>query len=264
MDPTRLGASLRAVRLRLRLRQCDVAPRCNLSGSTVSRIERGHIGSFALDSLLAVCGVLQVRIDFVPRWRGGDLDRLLYASHAAMHERLARILGRLPSWVMAPEVTFAVFGERGVIDILAFHPGRRVVLVIELKTQLVDVHKLLAQVDRYRRLARRIARGRGWNANTVGVWVVMRESMTNRRRVATHASVLRVALPNDGQAARRWLHDPVGGLAALSFLSDVHGQTVRGEATTRRRVRAVAEGSPERGGTTVAAALPPERPATSR
>jgi hypothetical protein len=151
-----------------------------------------------------------------------------------------------------------------VIDILAFHPGRRALLVIELKTQLVDMHELLGQVDRYRRLARRIARERGWNADTVGVWVVMRETMTNRRRVGAHASVLRVALPDDGQAARRWLRDPVGGLAALSFLSDVHGQTVRGEATTRRRVRAAAEAPPERGGSTVAAALPPERPATAR
>jgi transcriptional regulator with XRE-family HTH domain len=262
--PTRLGASIRAVRVRLRLRHCDVAARCNLSPSTVSRIERGHIGSFALDSLLAVCGVLRVRIDFVPRWRGGDLDRLLYASHAAMHERLARILGSLPSWVMAPEVTFAVFGERGVIDILAFHQGRRVVLVIELKTQLVDVHDLPAQVDRYRRLARRIARGRDWNADTVGVWVVMRESMTNRRRVAAHASVLRVALPDDGQAARRWLRDPVRGLAALSFLSDVHGQTVRGRATTPRRVRAPVQAPRERGGNRVVAASTPERRPTAR
>jgi len=186
------------------------------------------------------------------------MDRLLSAGHAAMHERLARIVGHLPSWVMAPEVTFAVFGERGVIDILAFHPGRRVVLVIELKSQLVDVHELLGQVDRYRRLARRIARGRGWNADTVGVWVVMRESMTNRRQVAAHASVLRVALPDDGQAARRWLRDPVGGLAALSFLSEMHGQTVRGTATTPRRVRAPVEALSERGGNTVVAASPPE------
>ncbi|MDP9272596.1 MAG: hypothetical protein M3O93_03550, partial [Chloroflexota bacterium] len=162
------------------------------------------------------------------------------------------------SWVMAPEVTFSVFGERGVIDILAFHPGRRVVLVIELKTQLVDLHELLAQVDRYRRLARQIARGRGWNADTEGVWVVMHEAMTNRRRVAAYKSVLRVALPDDGRAARRWLLDPVGRLAALSFLSDVHGQTVRGTAITPSRIRAVAEAPPERGGNTLVAASPPE------
>jgi hypothetical protein len=160
-------------------------------------------------------------------------------------------------------VTFAVFGERGVIDILAFHPGRSVVLVIELKRKLVDVHELLAQVDRYRRMARRIARERGWNGDTVGVWVVMRDSMTNRRRVAAHASVVRVALPDDGQAARRWLRDSVGSLAALSFLSDVHGQTVRGTATTPRRVRGSVEAPRERGANTVVAAAP-ERPTTAR
>jgi hypothetical protein len=166
-----------------------------------------------------------------------------------MHERLARILRIQPGWVMAPEVTFAIFGERGVIDILAFHPGRRVALAIGLKTQPVDLHELLAQTDRYRRLAKRIARERGWAADTVGLWVVMRDSMTNRRRVAAHASVVRVALPDDGQAARRWLRDPVGSLAALSFLSDVHRGTVRVNATTPHRVRALAEAQPERGRT---------------
>jgi hypothetical protein len=53
-------------------------------------------------------------------------------------------------------------GERGIIDVLAWHAGRRCLLVIELKTELVDPAALLAQVDRYRRLALALARERGW------------------------------------------------------------------------------------------------------
>ncbi|MEA2632936.1 MAG: hypothetical protein QOE66_3155, partial [Chloroflexota bacterium] len=70
---------------------------------------------------------------------------------------------QLPGWILAPEVSFAIYGERRVIDILAWHPGRRALLLIELKTELVDMNELLGTLDRKRRLARRIAQERGWD-----------------------------------------------------------------------------------------------------
>jgi hypothetical protein len=123
---------------------------------------------------------------------------------------------------VVPEVSFAVYGERGVIDILAFHAAHRKLLVIELKTQLVDVQELLSAVDRYRRLAPRVAAERGWAAREAAIWVVLRDTTTNRRRVAAHVTVLRSALPHDGRTVRGWLRAPHGRLAALSFLSDLH------------------------------------------
>ena len=64
-----------------------------------------------------------------------------------MHEALARYLGSLPGWVHAPEVSFAIFRERGVIDILAFHSATGSLLVIELKTELVSLEELLTAMD---------------------------------------------------------------------------------------------------------------------
>ena len=167
VDPIRLGGAIRAVRIRLRLRQLDVAQKSGLSRSTVSRIERGEMGSLSIDAVLSVARALGMRIDLVPRWRGGELNRLLSAGHSALHEYPSRAFARLHEWLVAPEVTFSVFGERGVIDVLAYHPRRRALLVVELKTQLVDVQGLLGQIDRYRRLARRIARDRGWVGDAV-------------------------------------------------------------------------------------------------
>ncbi len=233
----RLGAVFRAVRVHRGSRQRDVAERAGTSPSTISRIERGHLATLALDTLLAVAAALEVRIDFVPRWRGGDLDRMLGAGHGQMHEQMARLLRRHAAWIAVPEVSFSVYGERGVIDILAFHPGRRKLLVIELKTQLVDVQELLSAVDRYRRLAPRLAADRGWAVSDVSTWVVMRDTTTNRRRVAAHATVLRAALPDDGRTLRRWLRNPAGRLAALSFLPDAHPGTVRVGSTGQHRVR---------------------------
>lgn len=172
---------------------------------------------------------------------------MLGAGHGRLHEQVARLLQRQPGWITSPEVSFSVFGERGVIDVPAFHPARRMLLVIELKTELVDVQALLTAVDRYRRLAPRRASEKGWQARDVATWVILRDTSTSRRRVAAHATVLRSALPSDGRTMRSWLRDPHRPLAALSFLSDVHGGTAKPRSGGPRRVRLGVARSPHAG-----------------
>lgn len=221
MDDPRVGAALRAVRIRRGWRQADVAGHAGVSVTAVSRAERGQIDRMPLATLRRVAAALDIRVDLVPRWRGADLDRLLNAGHAEMHEWLAGYFDRLPGWVRAPEVSFAVFGERGVIDILAWHPGRRALLVIELKTEFADVNELVGVMDRRRRLAAGIGRERGWDPATVSVWVIVADTPTNRRRHQRSRGLLRSAFPLEGHAMRAWMHDPVRSVAGLSFWSNV-------------------------------------------
>lgn len=210
-----------------------MAAAAGVSQSTVSRVERGNLRLLTVDSVLRVTEALEIRIEWTPRWRGGDLDRMLNAGHAAMHNSVARLLKGSP-WLLAPEATFAIYGERGVIDILAFHPRTQALLVIELKTDLVDVHDLLASVDRYRRLAPKIARDRGWRAQSVSCWLIFRDTATNRRRVAAHAPVLQVAFPHDGRTMRRWLREPGSQIAAVSFVADSTRRPIGGRTGVRR------------------------------
>jgi len=169
------------------------------------------------------------------RWQGGDLDRLINARHSALHESIARRLLALSGWEIAPEVSFSIRGERGVIDILAWHASSRTLLVIELKTEIVDVNDLMGGVDRKRRLAMVIARDRGWLATSVSMWVIIAESSTNRRRVAAHATTLRAAFPTDGRTINGWLREPAAPVACLSFWSDAsQGSANRGLATVKR------------------------------
>ncbi len=242
MDDQRLGAILRAVRIRRRLRIIDVKARSGVSPSVISRIERGHLDTVSLATLRKVAAALDVRIDVRAFGRSGDLDRLVNARHAALHEGVARDLGRLPGWHFHPEVSFAIGVERGVIDILAIHPARKAVLVIELKTEIVDVNELVGTFDRKVRLALRIASERGWASGpgwTVGSWVVIAEGRTNRRRVQAHASMLRAAFPSDGRSIRGWLAEPEGRMRCLSF------RALEGVGRTgTRRVRTSAPRSP--------------------
>ena len=192
---------------------------------------------YRVATLERVAEALDVRLDLIPRWHGGDLDRMLNAGHAALHETVARLLGS-HGWLLAPEATFSVYGERGAIDVLAIHPSLGVLLVVELKTQIVDVEGLIGAVDRYRRRAPGIARDRGWAPLSVAAtWVAVRDTPTNRRRLAAHAFTLRAAFPDDGRTVRGWLARPEGPLDALSFLSDSHTTTVSAAASGVKRVR---------------------------
>ena len=218
MHDTRLGSAIRLIRQRRGLTQEALGDKAGLSKSTVSRIERGHLDALGLRAVRAIAGELDIRVDLMPRWRSGDLDRLLNRRHSTLHELVARwFADELPAWVLAPEVSFSIYGERGVIDILAWHPGRCALLIIELKTDIVDVNDLVGAAERRRRLARTIAAERGWDPATVSVWVVVAASRTNRRRLAAHRAMLRAAFPADGRRIQSWLRDPGRAVAALSM-----------------------------------------------
>jgi transcriptional regulator with XRE-family HTH domain len=226
MEDQRIGSMLRAIRIRKRWRQSDLAARARVSRWMVLRIEHGRLATVPIGKLRAVAAALDARIDAVVRWQGGDLPRLLGARHSRMHEAMARFFGDLPDWTAEPEVSFSIYGERGIVDILAWHPSRRILLVIELKTEIVDVNELLGTLDRKRRLAVDIARSRGWRPLAIATWVVVANGRSNRRAIAEHAAVLRAKLPTDGRAIRAWLRDPTGSVNALSFMPSVQGMHI--------------------------------------
>ncbi|HWH24438.1 MAG TPA: helix-turn-helix domain-containing protein, partial [Candidatus Limnocylindria bacterium] len=134
MDDQRLGAAFRQVRIKRGWTQAELARRCGVSAGLISLIERGHLDRVSVRILRRVAAQLEIFVSIRPTSRAGELDRLINAGHAAMHEELARHLDSLPGWLHAPEVSFAVYREPGVIDILAFHPQTGSLLVIELKT----------------------------------------------------------------------------------------------------------------------------------
>ena len=237
MNSSRIGRGLRAIRIRTNLTQQVVATRAGVPRAVVARIERGDLARVRVEQLFAVSNALRADLDILLRWNGADLDRLLNAGHSAMHELVVGIL-TAAGWEVVPERSFSIWGERGVIDLLAWHAATRSLLVVELKTEIVEVQLLIGTVDRYRRLAPQVVRDLGWEPHTVGVWVAMAESPTNRRRLSEHAGVLRAAFPSDGRTVAGWLRRPSGPLMALSFLSDVRVANRTAARSSRRRVRA--------------------------
>jgi transcriptional regulator with XRE-family HTH domain len=237
MDDRRLGHTLRAIRLRLALTQDELGTAANRSRHIVGRVERGTVDGIDLPTIRAIAAAHGVDIDVLVRWRGGDLGRLVNARHAALHEVIAERFAALPSWTFEPEVSFASFGERGVIDGLAWHPATGSLLVVELKTEIVDVNDLMASMDRRLRLAAEIGATRSWHARSVSCWVAIADSRTNRRTVARHARVLRAKFPDDGRSVGGWLRAPAAPIRALGFVPIAQFARSGAAVSGTRRVR---------------------------
>lgn len=212
----------------------------------ISELERGHFEDHTLRAIRCVAAVLDIRIDQIPRWRGGDLGRLLNARHAVLQNAGIQRFDQLPEWQAWPEVTFAMYGERGSIDILAWHPPSGCLLIVELKTEIVDIGELISTLDRKARLAARVAVERGLpRPASVSRWVLVTDTTTNRRRVGNHAALLKRAYPVDGREMPAWLRNPSDAVSALSFASFVARGDTRRLAPAVHRVHVPRRAAPE-------------------
>jgi transcriptional regulator with XRE-family HTH domain len=236
MDAIRVGLQLRALRIRRRWRQLDVAARAGVSRGVVAAIERGEVGRVQVDTIAAVGRALEARIEVVVRWHGEGLDRLLDAAHAELVDAAVRLL-RSTGWEVRVEVSFAIAGERGSIDILAFHAPTGRLVVIEVKSVVPDVQAILHGLDRKTRLASAVARDLGWTVRgPVARLLVLPDNATSRRRIGAMAAIFEAALPQRNVAVRRWLRRPEGPLAGILFLSDDARGDARGKTTGVTRV----------------------------
>jgi transcriptional regulator with XRE-family HTH domain len=234
-DPGRIGRSLRAIRIRLGWRQEDLARRTKVSRAFVSKLERGLARSSDLRRIESVCIALGADLDVRIRWRGEALDRLLDEGHARIVDAIVSVL-RAWGWEVALEATFNDFGDRGSIDVFAWQPLCRALLVVEVKSVVPDAQGTLAPLDRKARIAPKLARARGWDPATVSRMLVIGDNTTNRDRVRRFDDLFDAALPVRGRAVRQWLRQPVGALAGLWFLRDAtRGSTTR-TTTGRSRV----------------------------
>jgi hypothetical protein len=161
-----------------------------------------------------------------------------------MDEGHAMLVGAITSlltlcrWRVQIEVSYAIYGERGSIDVLAWHAVTRTLLVVEVKSELTSVEETLRKHDEKTRLARRIAGADlGWgSATTVARLLVLPDLSTPRRRVARHDAILGSAYPLRGQVVRQWLRSPNGKMSGLLFI-DAIADSRRPASISRKRIR---------------------------
>jgi transcriptional regulator with XRE-family HTH domain len=126
---TNVPRSIRALRLRKGWSQAELAERSGVSQEAVSRMERGALAGMTIARVDQIAMALGVSVAVQVRWQGEQLDRLVDAAHAALQQEVAELLIGL-GWLIRVEVSFNHYGDRGRVDLLAFHPLLRVLLVV--------------------------------------------------------------------------------------------------------------------------------------
>ena len=240
-DPrdVRQGSLFRLLRHRIGWRQEDLGARSGLSQDMISLVERGRIGRMRVRDLRRIAHGLEADLVITLRWHGGDLDRLADEDHAGLVGTMSNSL-TAAGWQTRIEVSYSEFGERGSIDLLAWHAGTRTLLVVEVKTELTSIEATVRKQDEKVRLAARVAgKAFGWQVEAVARLLVLPATATARRRVDRQDAVLSVTYPMRGWAVRRWLAAPSGAIAGLLFIDprDGAGQATRvAPKRIRRRV----------------------------
>lgn len=237
MDRFRFGRAIRALRQRRGWRQVDLARLSGLARSVVGRIELGQIGRIAYNDLEAAATALDGQLTLELRWRGEALGRLIDEEHAAVVDQLVELY-RAARWEVAVEVSFSIFGERGSIDVLAWHPAVHVVAVNEVKASVPEAGATVIGVDRKSRLAPEVARERGWRCRAVARFLVIRDNSTSRRRIAEHERLFRSAFPAGGRESLEWIRNPTARPpSGLIFLPDSRPAGSTQRRVARKRVR---------------------------
>jgi transcriptional regulator with XRE-family HTH domain len=229
MDVIRFGLGVRALRHRRRWTQAGLGRKTGVSRSAIGRIERGGADRVPVETLRGIATELGARVDVRLLWHGEGLDRLLDARHAALFDSMLELLAH-ETWQATTEVSFNLRGERGSVDILAFHPPTGCLLVVEVKSVVPDLQAMLAALDRKGRLGGEIGAGRGWPATSVTRLLVLPDDRTTRRRIEALAKTFASALPARTVEVRRWIREPDGTGHGVLFLRNGH------QAGTRHRV----------------------------
>lgn len=217
------------------MRQADIAAKARVAQSTVSRLEKGAMDALTMGTVKRICQALEIRVEYVFRTRGPDPDRLLDARHAEIVAAVIRRLG--PAWITTSEYSFNDYGDRGSVDVLAWHSGTGALLLVEVKSELVDVQATLRSMDvKVRVVPRLVRRDRGWTVNALGSVLVIPDESSARRSVHRCGSIFDTVLPARTVEVRRWIAQPSGSLRGVWFLADMPARHVVRNPGSRGRV----------------------------
>jgi transcriptional regulator with XRE-family HTH domain len=257
MDDRRLGMAVRARRHKRGWRLIDLAAAAGVGAGVCGLLERGEVERLSVRTARAVVAAVGLPLNWDIGWQRQEIDRLLDADHSTLAVHLTRRL-EPHGWIVRSEVSFNDYGDRGRIDLLAYHPTARILLVIEIKTAIVDGQELLGTLDVKTRVAPKLMRSLGWQPLHVIPAIILTDGTTVRRHVTELEPLLR-RFDLRGRAAWTWLAQPMSGPGGiLAFLKLPFGNGVDRRRAGRRRIRTQA-GRSRSAATAPDAEAPPQR-----
>ena len=194
----RLGAEIRASRIRRRLTQATLGSRVGLSQSAVSRAERGLGGGLTIDAWQRIAiGLGTTLRASLPR---DHLTDVADAGHLAMQERVLR-LGRSAGYRGLVELPTRPAEPWRSIDVALVDDPRRRLLVVECWNSIGDIGGAARTSSRKQAEAEDLAIARwGERPHAVGLVWIVRATARNRALVARYPEVFASRFPGSSVA----------------------------------------------------------------
>jgi transcriptional regulator with XRE-family HTH domain len=209
----------RRIRLDRGITQQELADAVGIKRGYVATLETGRANP-SLEVVSRIADALAMEIDFVIRppivVRGHGLRDAVHARCSGYTDRRFRDAG----FETAREVEIVHARSHGWIDLLAFDPGSRTLVIVEIKTILDDLGALERQVGWYERSAFDAARRLGWQPARTITWLVMLASAEAEAVLRSNRVIFAQAFPIRARAAMVWMADrakppPWGRVLAL-------------------------------------------------
>lgn len=207
-----LAETIAKTRRSLGWTQAELGRRCGMSPSMVSLVERGLVPDVSLGTVATICGAMDVGVSLAMKLPFlMDRHRQREPAHARCVAYAQQRLEHF-GWLVEREAEIAHGTSHGWIDLLAFHPDQRVLLVVEVKTELHDIGELERTVNWYERSAWEVARRFGWRPSGAAAIVLVLSTETNDDRIRANRAILAAAFPVRAAALLSWVDDPTGTL----------------------------------------------------
>jgi transcriptional regulator with XRE-family HTH domain len=206
--PIRLGELVLDARRLAGWTQAELARRAATNQSAISRLERGvsrPLDMLIVERVLAALG-FRASLDIEGRHLA-DRRRQREPVHARMNGFLASNLERR-GFRTAQEVQVGEPVPRGWIDLLAFRPADRALIVDETKGDLPDIGAFQRSLAFYERNAREAANRLDWRPTRVVVLGTMLDSATIAARLAENRELIGRVFPSPVDRLLAWIDDP--------------------------------------------------------
>ena len=199
----------------------------------IARIEAGTV-NVSIDVAAGVCDALGVQLDLAFRTpfivdRRPQRD----AAHARCSSYVQRRL-EAAGWLVAREVEIVHGRSHGWIDLLAFDPRSRTLLIVEIKTELDDLGRIERTVAWYEREAWSSGRRLGWRSIRAATWLLVLATEVNDERLRANRDLLGAAFPGRAAEAQELLAGHT--VAARRTLALIDPRSRRREWLIRSRV----------------------------
>jgi DNA-binding XRE family transcriptional regulator len=184
----------RETRTDLDITQRELAASVGVSRAHIAAIETGRANP-SLELVSRIGAALGLELELIGRrqvviGRANHRD-LVHARCSGYVDRRLRTAG----WLTRREVEVVHGRSHGWVDLLAFDPRTRTLLIVEVKTSIEDVGAIERQLGWYERSAGTLAQRFGWMPRTVRAWLLVLASAEVDATITAQRDVIRQAFP---------------------------------------------------------------------